>query len=62
MFIELEALARRSPLLITVSGEGDNLRVSVTPTPTDSKTKRPSRPSRCWAPPPNWTKAWPPRW
>ena len=44
MFIELEALARRNPLLITISPEGDSLRVTVTPTPADSKTKQSIQP------------------
>ncbi|MFS2004638.1 PRTRC system protein E [Duganella sp. CT11-25] len=40
MFIELEALVRRSPLLISISAEGEYLRLSVTPTPADSKAKQ----------------------
>lgn len=38
MFIELEDLARQTTLLITISKEGsDQLRVGITPAPTDSK-------------------------
>ncbi len=40
MFTTLHELAKKAPLMITVAAEGDDqLRVNVTPTPTDTKAK-----------------------